>query len=149
MKKSLTLAATALLALGLSGCANLYNMAPTVPATATQQAYTAKTGTVKSVRYVVVEDQSPVGTLLGAVTGAALGSTIGRGKGRTLAAVAGGVAGAYVGKEMIDKANAQELTIHLDNGRTIVVVRKGTNFYPGERVKVLYNGNSVGNVEPL
>jgi outer membrane lipoprotein SlyB len=148
MKKVTALIGAAALVAGLSGCVSMYG-GPTVSNTATNQVMYAKTGTVKSVRYVIVQDESPVGTLLGAVTGAALGSTIGKGKGRTLAAVAGGVAGAYVGEEMVSKANAQELTIHLDNGRTIVVVRKGTNFYPGERVRVLYNGNNVGNVEPL
>lgn len=147
MKRVSMLIAAAALAVGMSGCATMYG-APTVSSTATNQVMYAKRGTVKSVRYVVVQDESPVGTLLGAAAGAALGSTIGKGKGRTVAAVAGGMAGAYVGHE-VSKANAQELTIRLDNGRTIVVVRKGTNFYPGERVRVIYNGSQVGNVEPL
>ncbi|WP_292658111.1 glycine zipper 2TM domain-containing protein [Nitratifractor sp.] len=138
---------SAAVAAGLSGCAGLYSL-PTVSQTATTQVMRAETGTVQSIRYVAVQDNSPVGTLLGAVAGAALGSTIGKGKGRILSSVAGGLAGTYVGNE-VSKANAQELTIRLKNGRTIVVVRKGTQFYPGERVRVLYNGNQVGNVEPL
>ena len=147
MKRITSLIASAALLTGLSGCAGFYP-APTVSETATNQVMHAQTGTIRSIRYVAVQDESPVGTLLGAAAGAALGSTVGKGKGRILASVAGGLAGSYVGNE-VSKANAQELTIRLNNGRTIVVIRKGTQFYPGERVRVLYNGNQVGNVEPL
>ena len=147
MRRILTTMAAAVLAAGLSGCAPYYG-APTVSQSATNQVMRADRGTIRSVRYVVVENNSPVGTLLGAAAGAALGHTIGKGHGKELATVAGGLAGAYVGNE-VSKANAQELTIRLDRGRTIVVVLKGTRFYPGERVRVIYNGNQVGSVEPL
>jgi len=147
MKRSFYMAITAAALLGMSGCASYY-AAPTVSESATHQVMQARNGTIRSIRYVVVDDNSPVGTLLGAVAGAALGHMVGHGHGRELATVAGGLAGAYVGNQ-VSKANAQELTIRLDGGRTIVVIRKGTQFYPGERVRVLYNGNEVGNVEPL
>lgn len=147
MKRILTTIAAAALVAGLSGCAPYY-AGPTVSQSATNQVMRAERGTIRSIRYVVVESDSPVGTLLGAAAGAALGHTIGKGHGKELATVAGGLAGAYVGHE-VSKANAQELTIRLDRGRTIVVILKGTRFYPGERVRVIYNGNRVANVEPL
>jgi len=147
MKHITRIIVSAALAAGLSGCAGFYP-APTVSRAAVDQVMHAETGTITSIRYVAVEDQSPVGTLLGAVAGAALGHTIGKGHGRDLATVFGGLTGAYVGNQ-VSKANAQELTIRLKNGRTIVVIKKGTQFYPGERVRVLYNGDQVGNVEPL
>jgi len=147
MKRIATMVAAAAMVAGISGCVPYYG-APTVSSTATNQVMKAETGTIRSVRYVVVENNSPVGTLLGAAAGAALGHTIGKGHGRDLATVFGGLAGAYVGNE-VSKANAQELTIRLDKGRTIAVILKGTNFYPGERVRVVYNGNQVANVEPL
>jgi len=147
MKRITSMVASAALLAGLSGCAGFYP-APTVSEAAANQVMQVQIGTVRSIRYVAVEDQSPVGTLLGAVAGAALGHTVGKGRGRDLATVFGGLTGAYVGNQ-VSKANAQELTIRLNNGRTIVVIKKGTQFYPGERVRVLYNGNQVGNVEPL
>jgi len=147
MKKVSILIAAAALAIGMSGCATMYG-APAFSSSATNQVMYVKNGTIQSVRYVVVQDDSPVGTLLGATTGAALGSTIGKGSGRKLATLAGGLVGAYVGNQM-SKANAQELTIRLDNGRKIIIVRKGTSFSPGQRVKIIYNGNQVGNIEAL
>jgi len=132
--------------IGMSGCATYGG--PAVSAGAVNRVMRYEVGTIRSIRYVVVDDNSAVGTLLGAAAGAALGHMVGKGRGRTLATVGGGLAGAYVGSQMA-KANAQELTIRLDRGRTIVVVRKGMEFYPGERVRVVYSGNRVGNIEPL
>ncbi len=74
--------------------------------------------------------------------GSAIGSTVGRGDGRVLASAGGAVAGAIVG-EKVEKALtaklAQELTIELDDGQTVVVVQelKEPAFQTGDRVSLL------------
>jgi outer membrane lipoprotein SlyB len=148
MKKTMILTLSAAALIGLSGCAP-YG-APVVSEGATNQVLTYDTGTIRSVRYVVVESQtqSAVGTLLGAAAGAALGHMVGKGTGRDLATIGGGLAGAYVGNQA-SKANASELTIRTDKGRTVVIVVKGTGYYPGERVRIVRNGAQVASVEPL
>jgi outer membrane lipoprotein SlyB len=117
---------------------------------ATNQVMTYETGTIRSVRAVAVQSQtdSAVGTLLGAAAGAALGHMVGSGHGKDLATIGGGLAGAYVGNQ-VSRANASELTIRTDKGRTIVIVVKGTGYYPGERVRIVKNGSQVASVEPL
>ena len=81
-------------------------------------------GTVEDVKPVQISDNG-TGVFIGALVGAVLGSTVGRGSGKTLATLGGGLGGAYVGSE-VNKANAEELTVHLDNGQDIVVVSKGS-----------------------
>jgi outer membrane lipoprotein SlyB len=105
-------------------------------------------GTVIGVRPVQISDNG-TGLFIGALTGAVLGSTIGRGSGKTLATLGGGLGGAYVGSQ-VGKANAEELTVRLDNGQDIVVVSKGRNqFLPGDRIKIIKQGNTVERVERL
>ena len=148
MKRALIISATAAALIGMSGCAP-YG-APVVSEAATNRVMTYETGTIRSVRYVAVQSQtdSAVGTLLGAAAGAALGHMIGKGTGRDLATIGGGLAGAYVGSQ-VTKANASELTIRTDKGRTIVIVVKGTGYYPGERVRIVKDGSQVASVEPI
>jgi len=145
MKKPIFLGAVFGGLLMISGCG------PTGPGYvspgATEYVSTADVGTVKSVRYVKVQD-SGAGTLVGAAIGAVLGHQIGHGTGKDLATLGGGLAGAYVGNQ-VAAANAQELTVHLDKGQTVVVVAKGTGFYPGERIRIIRQGERVVNVEPL
>jgi outer membrane lipoprotein SlyB len=59
--------------------------------------------------------------------------------------LAGGLAGGYAGSE-IAKANAQELTVALDNGENVVVVIKGNEIQKGERVQIIKDGNKVASV---
>ncbi|VAW81322.1 hypothetical protein MNBD_GAMMA14-2458 [hydrothermal vent metagenome] len=60
-----------------------------------------------------------------------------------MATLGGGLLGAYAGNE-IAKANAQELTVDLNNGSTVVVIAKGQKFSVGQHVRiVLENGNVV------
>ena len=103
-------------------------------------------GTVKSIRYVRIQDTG-AGTLVGAAIGAVLGHQVGHGRGKDLATLGGGLAGAYVGNQ-VASANAQELTVRLNNGRYVVVVAKGTNFYVGQRVRIVRQGDRVVSVEP-
>jgi outer membrane lipoprotein SlyB len=148
MKKGLIVAASTAALIGLSGCAP-YG-APVVNEGAVNQEMRYETGTIRSVRHVAVQSttDSAVGSLLGAAAGAALGHMVGGGRGKDLATIAGGLAGAYVGNQA-SKANASELTIRTDRGRTVVIVVKGTGYYPGERVRIVKNGSHVASVEPL
>jgi len=148
MKKALAISAVAAGLIGLSGCAP-YG-APVVGEESVNQVMRYETGTIRSVRYVAVQSStdSAVGSLLGAATGAALGHMIGKGHGKELATIGGGLMGAYVGNQ-VTRANASELTIRTDRGRTIVVIVKGTGYYPGERVRIVKSGNRVASVEPI
>jgi len=148
MKKIWMISLTAAALIGMGGCAP-YG-APVVSEGATNQVMHYETGTIRSVRPVAVQSQtdSAVGTLLGAAAGAALGHMVGRGHGKDLATIGGGLAGAYVGNQ-VSRANASELTIRTDKGRTVVIVVKGTGYYPGERVRIVKNGSQVASVEPL
>lgn len=79
----------------------------------------------------------------GAIVGSAVGQTMGNGSGRILAsagtAVVGGIVGGMVEKELTKKT-AQELTIGLDDGVTVVVVQelKNAGFAEGDRVTVTH-----------
>lgn len=106
---------------------------------------TYQVGTVESVRPIVIKDNG-TGTFVGAITGVVLGSLVGKGRGNTLATLAGGLGGAYAG-DQVGKANALELSVLLDDGRRIVVIAKGTNFYKGERVRVVKHNGRVYSVE--
>ncbi len=101
-------------------------------------------GTVIRERPVVVSD-SGAGKFLGAIIGAVLGSTVGHGDGSTLASLGGGLAGGYAGSE-IAKANADELTVELENGEHVVVVVKGKGYAIGDRVQIIKDGNRASQV---
>ena len=133
-------------ALMLGGCANTM-VAPTISQSDAERVLSYQTGTVTSVRGVIVKDNG-TGTLLGAVTGAVLGHMVGGGKGKKLATLGGGLLGAYAGSQA-GAANAQELSVKLDNGGSVVVVAKGVRFYPGSRVRIVSNHGKVVNVEPI
>ena len=134
-------------ALMIGGCVNSAMPMPTVSQSDAQKMLTYQTGTVIGVRGVVIKDNGS-GSLLGAVTGAVLGNMIGKGKGRTLATLTGGLVGAYAGAQT-GAANAQELTVRLDNGNSVVVIAKGVRFSVGSRVKIVSNHGKVVSVEPL
>lgn len=133
-------------AIVLSGCAQ--KGAIEVGPNATNYIMNFERGRVIAIRPVVIKDNG-TGTFLGAVTGAILGSMVGKGNGTTLAMLAGGLGGAYAGNQL-GKANAQELTIKLArNGREVVTVVKGQEFYVGERVRIVKKyGRRVSSVEP-
>jgi len=145
MRKQIVLGAVFSGVLMLSGCGS--TGPGYVSPGATEYVSTADVGTVKSVRYVKVQDNG-AGALVGAAIGAVLGHQVGHGSGKDLATLGGGLAGAYVGNQ-VAAANAQELTVRLDRGQTVVVVAKGTRFHPGERIRIVRQGSRVVNVEPL
>jgi outer membrane lipoprotein SlyB len=104
-------------------------------------------GTVERIRYVVISDNG-TGTFIGGLVGTVLGSMVGEGRGNVLATLGGGLGGAYVGSE-VNKANAQELSVKLDNGEHVIVVTKGHKFAVGERVQIIKDGNRVAQVYKL
>lgn len=141
MKKILSISfATALL---LSGCAS--SNQPTYEASSYNQIKKVKYGVILSLRGVTIKD-SGNGKLLGAVIGGILGSLVGRGSGSVLATLGGGLVGAYSG-DKINEANAEELTLQLDNGEHIVVVAKGISYQVGQRVEVITDGNRVASIK--
>ena len=141
MKRVLLISSMAA-ALLLSGCAT--NSGPEYDGNSYQQIKTYETGTVQSVRPVVISDNG-TGSFVGAIVGTVLGSMVGQGRGSTLATLAGGLGGAYAGSQAA-KANASELSVHLDDGRNIVVVVKGKEFLVGDRVKIIKDGNKADQV---
>lgn len=107
-----------------------------------RQVHTVETGTVESVKQVVIEGtKTPVGTAVGGVTGGVLGSTVGSGSGRTVATVIGALAGAAAGtaaEEGITRKDGLEIVVKKDSGQTIVVVQEAdVAFFPGDRVRII------------
>ena len=99
-------------------------------------------GTVVHVTDVTVaEDPSVVGPILGGVAGGVLGSLVGGGAGRTLAIVGGAAVGALMGgagEYAVRRYEASEVTIELEDGKTIVVVQANDEYFiPGDKVRVL------------
>ena len=141
MKKIILLSVTAA-TLIFSGCATTNG--PEYNGATYQEIKTYEIGTVESIRHVVISDNG-TGTFVGALVGTVLGSITGGGRGNVLATLAGGLGGAYAGSQ-VNKANAEELSVKLDNGEHIVVVTKGTNFLVGDRVKIVKDGNRADQV---
>jgi outer membrane lipoprotein SlyB len=108
---------------------------------------TYQVGTIEDIKPIVIKDNG-TGTFIGAVSGIVLGSLVGKGKGNTLATLAGGLGGAYAGNQL-GKANALELSVLLDDGRRVVVIAKGTNFYKGQRIRIVKRNGRVYSVEPF
>ncbi|MGM0516537.1 MAG: glycine zipper 2TM domain-containing protein [Pseudomonadota bacterium] len=135
----------AVLALGglvfLSGCASSMSSGAYSRDTA-RQMQTVYYGTVQNVRTVRIEGtKTPIGTGAGAVAGGILGNQVGGGSGRALATLGGALIGGVAGsaaEEGLTRQPGYEITVRLDNGRTISVVQAADiAFSPGERVRVI------------
>jgi len=133
-------------ALIFSGCTQMYN-SNEIAMNDVNVMYSYKTGVVESIKKVIIKDNGS-GMMAGALTGAVLGSLFGKGKGNTVTTLLGGLGGAYAGYQA-DKANGEELYIRLDDGRNVVAVVKGVNIQPGDRVRVVVDGNRIIRVEKL
>lgn len=129
--------------LSLGACANRGVNEVSPDSTAYLMHY--ENGRITDIKPVVIKD-SGAGGFLGAITGTVLGSTMGRGRGNTLATLAGGLLGAYAGNE-VGKANAQELTVELDNGDSVIVIAKGQKFSVGKHVRIVMENGAVMSVE--
>lgn len=139
-----------ILVLFLQGCAS--NSYQSVPRSTSGKIQQVNSGTVVATRDVVIEGEAGyVGRTGGLIVGSAVGQTVGDGSGRTLASAGGAVVGAVVGgmieKELSAKV-AQELTVDLDDGDTVVVVqeRKNIGFIEGDRVSVTHTPSGEAHV---
>jgi outer membrane lipoprotein SlyB len=101
------------------------------------------TGVVTSVRVVNIEGQrTNLGMYGGGIVGAASASGIGKGVGNAVATAVGAVGGAVVGQaveEAATRKTAQEISVRLDDGRTVVVTQQVQSglFQDGDRVRIL------------
>jgi outer membrane lipoprotein SlyB len=107
-----------------------------------QQAQTVTTGVVTAVRSVLIEGtKTPAGVVAGGALGGIAGSAVGGGKGSALMTVVGAIAGGAAGaaaEEGITRKAGLEITVALDNGKTIAVVQEADQaFKAGDRVRVL------------
>ena len=136
----------AIIGVFFSGCTQMYN-SNEVSLYDTNQILTYKTGVVEDVRKVIIKDDGS-GVMIGAMSGTVLGSVFGKGKGNVLSTLIGGLTGALAGYEL-DKANAEELFIKLDDGRDIVVVVKGVDIKKGDRVRIILKGSRIIRVEKI
>lgn len=146
--KTMRLVALLLLSLLLAACASSRS-GDVYTRNQTRQEMLVRTGTVESVREVLMEGtETGTGALAGAAVGGIAGSHIGGGRGQIIGAILGAVAGGVAGsaiEENVTKKNALEITVRLDGGQLIAVVqeRGGDQFLPGDRVRVLSgNGSS-------
>ena len=152
LKKAATAAVMLLLAVSLvmQGCAS--RGGKTYSDDEVRSVQSLQYGTIVNVSDVMVaEDPSIIGPVLGGVAGGVLGSLVGSGTGRTLAILGGAAVGALAGgagEYAVRKYEATELTIELENGRTIVVVQGNDEFFvTGDKVRVLMTGEDKVRVQ--
>lgn len=107
------------------------------------------TGVVTSVREVNIEGtKGQIGMYGGGLIGGAAASGIGRGVGAALATAGGAVGGAVLGQSVEEAATrkrAQEISIRLDDGSSVVVTQEvsGGLFQDGDRVRLLLGGGEA------
>ncbi len=122
----------------------------TIPASQAGVMQQVSLGTVSNVREVNIEGQKGN---LGLMGGGAMGAAVARpspGSGRAAAVgqAAGAVVGAVAGQaveEVATRKRAQELTVQLDDGQTVVVTQEtnGGMFRDGDRVRILHGGGGA------
>lgn len=133
--------------IALAGC-TFPSSRRTVPAGHANVLQRAETGVVTSVREVNIEGQrTNLGMYGGGIIGAAAASG-GRGVGGALGQAAAGVTGAIVGQateEAVTRKRAQEITIRLDDGSSVVITQEVSSglFQDGDRVRVMSGGGGA------
>ena len=112
-----------------------------------QRERAVRPGVVESTRDVTIEGGQPTGAggVIGAVVGGVGGSYVGSGHGTIIGSVVGSVLGGLAGnaaERVGSRKPGVELTIRLDEGRTIVVVQSVAEelFKTGDRVRVISDG---------
>ena len=124
-----------------------------VPAAQASAMQNVDTGVVIGVREVNIEGQkSNLGLIGGGVIGAAAtkpasGSGRAAALGQAAATVGGAVAGQAV-EEVATRKRAQEITVRLDDGRTVVVTQEVTSglYQDGDRVRIVNGGGGGAHV---
>ena len=132
---------------GFNSCAQMYDNTQEVSYEDAGQLMDFQYATVIDVSNVRIKDPG-TGAMIGAVLGAVIGSFVGEGKANTLATMTGGLTGAYLGYKS-DTANAQQITIEFDDGTQKALVVKGTEFRPGDRVRLIYRNGKIVRVEKV
>lgn len=143
MKTGYTLLLLLPLTLGVSACTN----APSSLTYSTVEAGTLQEvqyGTVTGLRNVVIRQNSAeTGKVAGGIIGGVAGSEVGEGKGRIVGSVTGAVVGGAIGTVLdrtIQDQNGVEITVRLQDGRTVAIVQlPHERFQLGEQVKLLTN----------
>ena len=124
------LAATALAA----GCAETGSMGGTTygetaaPATTTSTNTTDRSGWIRSIEVVKVDDSYKfgIGTVVGAVAGGLLGSQVGGGDGRIVGGVVGAGVGAAAGtyaESKLRNKDAQRVTVQMATGGQLTILQ--------------------------
>ena len=135
------------LALAMVGC-TFPSSRKIIPSRQANVLQRADAGVVTSVREVTIEGQrSNLGMYGGGIIGGAAGSG-GRGVGGAVVQATSAVAGAVVGQaveEAATRKHAQEITIRMDDGSTVVVTQEAATglFQDGDRVRVLNGGGGA------
>lgn len=109
------------------------------------RAQTVEWGTIQSIRDVQIQNDSRgVATVTGAAVGGIAGSTIGGGRrANAVGAIVGAAAGGAAGNALARGArNGVEITVQLENGRTVAVAQDGNaaDYRVGDRVRVSSDG---------
>jgi outer membrane lipoprotein SlyB len=128
-------------AFGISGCASGLGSSDYSRADA-RRVQEVQMGVVEHVREVRIEGtKTGIGAAAGTVAGGISGGGVGHGRGSAVAGIAGAVIGGVVGaaaEEGFTRQKGMEITVTLDQGRTIVVVQAAEEqFKVGDRVRVL------------
>ncbi len=116
-----------------------------------RQSQTVVTGVVTHVRSVLIEGtKTPAGVVAGGAIGGVAGSAVGGGTGKGLMTVVGALAGSMAGaavEEGLTRKAGLEITVNLDNGKTIAVVQEADEaFNVGEQVRVLTTPDGAARV---
>ena len=133
-----------------TGC-TFPSSSPTIPSTQANQLQRADTGRIVGVRDVMIEGRR---THLGQYGGAVLGGAaaipsngVVNSRGRALGVAGASVAGAVVGEaaeEYLTRKKAQEITIEMRDGSSVVVVQESPpNYEVGDLVQVIHGGASA------
>lgn len=100
-------------------------------------------GRMVELRNIPGETDKFAGAALGGVAGALVGDQFGSGTGKTLMTGLGAIAGAALAADTaqkVNRADAVEWIVKLDNGRSISVVQSDPGIYRGMRVSVITSG---------
>jgi outer membrane lipoprotein SlyB len=152
MNDSARIGLAALLTLATAGCAGRSALESDVYRRGeARTVQVVEHGTVLEVRPVQIEGGTPViGTIGGGAVGYAAGGSIGGGSGRDVAralgAVVGAVAGGAIEKDLAREGGI-EITIELESGDVIAIVQSDKEWFgPGDRVRVLHQGDGAARV---
>jgi len=136
-------------ATGLAGCASSLS-GDTYSRSEARSVQQVEYGVIEQLRPVNIEGtKTPVGTGAGALIGGLAGSSIGHDTTSNVMAVIGAVAGGLAGaaiEEGVTRTSGVEITVRLDNGRTIAIVQAlspNERFAVGERVRLIRSGQNA------